>query len=193
MGARRQATFRAPCASTSSTPCASARSVELEAFGAHESTEIGTLRYRILPGLVLRPAVVGAFTEPLGVALRLVGLNHFATPIVGSDLLLETALIIAVAMNRDIEAKPRAHYALERRPTGTQRRHREDMLRQIEDVGNLYSMVTDGTDRTAAQSDPVGGGHEGRQHNAGIDGRVEERIEIVVHERPAPPFEQQSV
>ena len=54
-------------------------------------------------------------------------------------------------------------------------------------------VVADGADRAAAQPHPVGRGNEGRQHDAGIDRGVEERIEMVVHERPLAPLEQQPV
>src|SRR5947207_7562421 len=64
----------------------SARSVESKTFGAHECAEIGAFRHRILPGLVLRPAVVGARAELVGVALALVGLHRLAPAVVGRDL-----------------------------------------------------------------------------------------------------------
>ena len=54
-------------------------------------------------------------------------------------------------------------------------------------------VVADGADRAAAQARPVRRRHEGGEHDAGIDRGIEERIEIVVHERPAAPFEQQPV
>ncbi len=38
-------------------------SVELEALAAHECAEIGPLRHRILPGLVLRPAIGRVLAE----------------------------------------------------------------------------------------------------------------------------------
>src|SRR5438552_11049520 len=124
-------------------PCASARSVESKTFGAHECAEIGAFRHRILPGLVLRPAVVGARAELVGVALALVGLHRLAPAVVGRDLLPQAAFVVAVAMDRDVEAEPRAHHALERGPAGAQRRHRKAMPRQTKNVGDLGGMVAD--------------------------------------------------
>src|SRR5215510_14894961 len=147
MRGRRPAIFPARSGSTCSTSCANARSVEFETLGAHECAEVGPFRHRILPRLVFRPAVVGAFPKPVGVALRAVGLDGLPPAIVGGDLLLQPALVIAVVMEADTEAKPRAHHALERRPAGAKRGHREDMLRQPENVGDLGGMVADGADR----------------------------------------------
>src|SRR5262245_1090830 len=95
------------------TNCAGARSIELEALGAHECTEIGTLRHRILPRLVFRPAVLGALPELFRITLGLVGLHRLAPPVVGGDLLVQSVLVVAVAMDRDVEAEPGAHHALE--------------------------------------------------------------------------------
>src|SRR5215831_12466004 len=187
------ATFRARSGSMCWRRCANARSVQFEALGAHESAEPRTLRHRILPGLVLRPAILGTLAEPVDVALVLVRLHRLATPVVGRDLFLEPILGIAIVVDRDVEAEPRAHDAAERRPASPQRRHRKDMLRQAEDVGDLLWMVADGADRAGPQPDPVGRRDEGREHDAGIDRGVEERVEIVVHERPTAPFEQQAM
>src|SRR5215468_5498683 len=146
MRGRRPAIFPARSGSTCSTSCANARSVEFETLGAHECAEVGPFRHRILPRLVFRPAIVGAFPEPVGVALRAEGLDGLPPAIVGDDLLLQPSLVIAVAVEGDIEAQPRAHHPLERRPTGAQRGYREDMLGQPENVGYLGGMVADGAD-----------------------------------------------
>src|SRR5262245_440177 len=101
MRAPPRATYRVRCVFTCSTSCANARSVELEPFAAHECAEIGALRHRILPGLVLGPAVVGALAEAIGVALGLVGLHGVAPPVVRGDLGLQPAFVIAIAMQGD--------------------------------------------------------------------------------------------
>src|SRR4029077_13333769 len=96
MRARRPEIFPARSASTCWTNSRSARSVEFETLGAHECAEIGPLRHRILPGLVLRPAIDRALAEFIGVALGLVGLHRFAPSIVGRDPVLERTLVVAV-------------------------------------------------------------------------------------------------
>src|SRR5882757_9709964 len=98
MGAKDRAICRVRSDCTCSTTCASARSVEFETLGAHECTEIGAFGHRILPGFVLRPAVVGALAEPVGVALTFIGLHGLAPPIVGGDLFLEPRIVVAVVM-----------------------------------------------------------------------------------------------
>src|SRR5690349_25128835 len=105
----------------------SGRSVELEALAAHESAEIGPLGHRILPGLVLRPAVLGALAELLRVALRAVRLHRLAPCVVGGNLLLEPAPIVTVAVDRDVEPKPWTHDPCEGRPAGAQGRHRKNV------------------------------------------------------------------
>src|SRR5262245_28511146 len=137
MPAPAPATSRARSGSMCWTRCANARSVQFEALVTHESAEAGALRHRILPSLVLRPAVLGAFAKFLDVALRLVRLHGFAAPVVGGDLVLESGLAVAITMDVDIEAKARGHHTGERRPAGAERRHRKDMLRQAENVGDL--------------------------------------------------------
>ena len=63
----------------------------LKPLRAHECAEIGALGHRILPGLVLRPAIVGALAEFIDVALGLVGLHGLAALVVGRDLFPQPA------------------------------------------------------------------------------------------------------
>src|SRR5581483_8891599 len=118
------------------------------------SAEIGALRHRILPGLVLRPAVIGAAAELVDEALALVGLDQLPAPVVTHDLLPEPGLVIAVVMDRHIETEPRRHHALERRPPDAHAGDRENVRRQAKDIGDLACMVADLADRASAQSDP---------------------------------------
>src|ERR687898_2459891 len=100
-----QATCRARCAFSCSTSSGNERSVEFEAFGAHECAEIGPVRHRILPDLVFRPAVVRILAEFVDVALVGIGLYGAAALVVGRDLFLEPGLVVAVVMDGDVEAE----------------------------------------------------------------------------------------
>src|SRR4051812_38769333 len=92
---------RARSACTCSTISAVARSFEFEALLAHECTEIGTLRNRILPGLVFRPPVILTLPELLDLALGFVRLYGVAPPVIGRDLFPEAGFVVAVMVNRD--------------------------------------------------------------------------------------------
>ena len=53
---------------------------------------------------------------------------------------------------------------------------------------DLGRTIADHADRARAEPLRLGGEHERRQRDPGIDRRVEERIEVIVRERLAAPF-----
>jgi hypothetical protein len=61
------------------------------------------------------------------------------------------------------------------------------VIRQAEQLGDLLRVVADGADGCAAEPHRLRGDDECRQRDAGIDGGIEERIEVVVGERLAAP------
>ena len=66
------------------------RSVEFEAFRAHECAEIGAVGHQILPDLVFRPAIFRILAEFIDMALLGVGLHGAAALVVGRDLLVQS-------------------------------------------------------------------------------------------------------
>ncbi len=77
------------------------RSVEAKALGSDEGAEIGALRHRILPRLVLRPAVEGGRAKARRVALLAIGPQRRAPAVIGVDLLGEIAFLETLLMQRD--------------------------------------------------------------------------------------------
>src|SRR6185437_15441694 len=135
-------TSPAPGASTCWTTC-DVGSIQPESSLAHESTEIGPLWHRILPDLVLRPAIAFAATEFLGMALGFVGLHRLAPSVVSFHFLAQARLVVAVAVDRDIETETRAHHPCERRPTHPESGDRKDMLRQRQNRRDLGRTIAD--------------------------------------------------
>src|SRR5262245_13144162 len=110
-----RATSPARCVFSCSMSSGNERSVEFETFAAHECAEIGPVWHRILPDLVFRPAIFRILAELVDVALLGIGLHGATALVVGRDLVLEPRLVIAIVMDRDIEAQPGAHDAREGR------------------------------------------------------------------------------
>src|SRR4029450_925873 len=106
-----RAIFRARCVFSCSTSSGNERSVEFEDFRAHECAEIGAVGHRILPALVLRPAILRVLAEFFDMALGGVGLHGAAALVVGRDLLLELGLLVAVLMKGDVEPPAGGAYA----------------------------------------------------------------------------------
>src|SRR5689334_17488245 len=103
------AIYRARCAFSCSTTSGNERSVEFETFPTHECAEIGAVRHRILPDLVLRPAVRRILAELVDMALGGIGLHRPAPLVVGRHLLLQALLVIAVMMKGDVQSEPGTH------------------------------------------------------------------------------------
>ena len=70
-----------------------------------------------------------------------------------------------------------------RRPADAHAGHRDDTLGQFQEIAHLRGMVADDADWTAAEPDRFGRTDEGCEHDAGIDGGVEELVEMVVRKR----------
>src|SRR5207302_3446304 len=160
-------------------------SVEAKALGAHEGAEIGALRHAVLAGLVFRPAVEIGLAPSLRRALPYVLVDRGAAAVVGVDAGSEIALIVAVAVQRDVERQARTDVACLRRPADTHAGYRNDAVGKLQHVAHARRMVADDADRAAAEPDRFGGADEGCEHDAGVDGRVEELVEVIVRERLA--------
>src|SRR5690606_25226844 len=100
-----------------------AASVELEAPALDVGTEIRAFRARILPGLVLRPAVELGAAEAGLVALLAIGEDGVPPAIIGIDLLAHLRIVEAVAVHTGRERQPRAHVARIGWPAEAERRH----------------------------------------------------------------------
>ena len=72
----------------------------MEALRPHEGAEVGAQRRRVLPGLVLRPAVEFRLAEALGFALGAIRPQRGAAAVVTLDLLAKIALVETLLVQR---------------------------------------------------------------------------------------------
>src|SRR5262245_19599544 len=163
------------------------RSVEAEPLGAHERAPVRSLRRSILAHLVLRPAIEFRRAKTFHAALLLDGLAQITPTIVILDGILDARLIETVAVDRGRQRQAHGDAGRPARPAEPEARHREDMVGQADEVGDLARMIANGTDGSAAEPHRFGGDHERRKGDAGVDGRVEEGIQMIVGEGFAAP------
>src|SRR5262249_20280689 len=128
------------------------RSIKAKTARAHVSPEVGALWHGVLPRLVLGPAVEGRFAPLVRRALLRVGTDDGAPPVIGLDLRGEIAVVIAVLMQGKGKAEAWRDGAILRRPSDAEAGHRDDALRQLQQLGNSPRMIADHADRAATKS-----------------------------------------
>ncbi len=104
-----------------------------------------------------------------------------APPVVGLDLLLQRAVVVAVAVDHDRRRQAERDLRLrELGPADGEAGDREDRVRQAQDLAGLIDLVADLADRAGAEPDGFRRGDEALHGERRVDHAVHEGVEIVV-------------
>src|SRR5688572_18717353 len=144
---------------------------EPEALALDEGAEVGTPHGAVLLHFVAAPVAAAAV-------------------VVGVELALDRGGVVAVGMHRRRKREARAERLLRLGIAEGDAGDGHDPVGKREERVDFRDVVADLADRAAAEAGELGGGDEGAECERGIDGGVEESVEVLVREPGIAPGEE---